>query len=147
MKRLLICAVAVGALALPGQALAKATHYGATLVNDPSGPGHVSFTVKKKHGKKKARGFNAESIPASCESGDALLDFGNTTGSAKVRKKKFHFSATFADTGATASWKGKLKNGGDAVDGTVSFDGGIPITGGGTEECHTGDVAFAGGKV
>jgi hypothetical protein len=147
MKRLLICGAVVGALAFPTSALAKTTHYGASLVDDPSGPGHVSFDVVKKNGKLKARDFNAESIPANCQSGTFVLDFGHTTGSTKVKKKKFTFAATFVDTGATAKWKGKLKQHGAAVDGTVSFDGPIPIEGGGTQDCHTGAVAFAGGKV
>jgi hypothetical protein len=146
VKRILILAALAGALALPAQASAKTWHYNGAVPSDPTGRANVSFDVVKKKGKKRAKNFVAESIPAQCDNAtvNAQLFFRSTgADTRKVKKNKFTFKVK--DAGAIAKWTGELKQHGSAVEGTVSFDGLITVSGT-ARDCHTGELAFAGGR-
>jgi hypothetical protein len=146
VKRIVFLAALASALALPAQAGAKTWHYTGAVSSDPTGRASVSFDVVKKHGKRRAKDFVAENIPAQCDNAtvDAQLFFRSTgADTRKVKKNKFTFKVK--DAGAVAKWTGKLKQHGSAVEGTVSFDGLITVSGT-ARDCHTGKLAFAGGK-
>ncbi len=146
MKRIAVLATLATALALPTAATAAKTwHYSGTLTDDPSGPGHVSFDLLKKKGKKRAQNFAAERIPSLCDNGasEALLDFTGLEPT-KVKKAKFRFKGE-ADSGAVAKFAGRLSDHWSTVHGTVSWKGLIKVDQT-VRDCHTGKVRFAGSR-
>jgi len=137
---------ALGALLLPAQAVAKSAHYDGPLgITDPAGhTGHAWFDVAKISGKKRAYNFGAEGVPAECDNGTVQADLKvSSTGSAKVKRNKFTFKVT--DKGLTAKWSGKLKQRGALVEGRVSLNGLVDVSGT-VRDCHTGKVDFTGSR-
>jgi hypothetical protein len=138
---------AAAALVLPTHAAAKPAHYDGTFESsDPAGQtGHAWFDVARVSGHKRAYNFGAEGVPAECDNGTVEAELkANSTGSTKVKQNKFTFKVN--ESGLTAKWSGKLKQRGAVVDGRVSLNGLIGVSGT-VRDCHTGKVAFSGGRV
>jgi hypothetical protein len=139
VKRVLIVAGLIVALAFPATILAGIRHYEGTVQEG----GSLRFATKVRHGEtKKVKRFVFNHVPMTCDDGDSTVgDAGTPPPGMKVNSRhKFH--GKFASAGGTRHLriKGKLKRDDRKAVGILRVWGDF---GGTSTNCDTGKTHWS----
>ena len=134
MKRTLICAVVIVALALSAVAVAGIRHYHGSV----KGGGTLRFVTKVRHGETiKVRRFVFNHVPMECDDGASTVgDVGTPPPPMRVNARhRFHGNFSSAGGRKHLHIDGKLKHHGRKAEGTLRVRGDF---GGSSTNCDTG---------
>jgi len=134
VKRILICAVLIVALALSAVAVAAVRHYHGTV----QAGGTLRFVTKVRHGKTiKVRRFVFKHVPMQCDNGASTVgNVGTPPPAMRVNAQhRFHGNFTSAAGRKHLHIDGKLKHHARKAKGTLRVRGDF---GGSATSCDTG---------
>lgn len=134
MKRVLIGAGLVVALAFPATIIAGIRHYEGTVDEG----GTTRFVTKVRHGETiKVRQFVFKHVPMQCDDGPSTVDDVGTPPPAMRVNARHRFQGNFSSAGGRKHLHidGKLKHHGRKAEGTLRVRGDF---GGSATNCDTG---------
>ena len=134
MKRILICAVLIVALALSAVAVAAVRHYNGTV----EGGGTLRFVTKVRHSETiKVRRFVFKHVPMHCDDGASTVgDVGTPPPAMRVNAQhRFHGNFTSGAGRKHLHIDGELKHHDRKAEGTLRVRGDF---GGSATNCDTG---------